>query len=137
MSEHERNPVEPDGSRTSEFGEITIDNEVIAAVAARAGSELDGITITGTGVAGNLARVLGRKGPERGVRVTSEGGGVSIDLTVVVQFGLRIPEAVEMLQRKVKETVEQITGIGVQAVNVAVVGIAIPEPGEGGGNEGV
>jgi len=131
MTRHD-DPVAPEGTRVSDIGDITIGNEVIAAVAARAGAEIAGVTITSTGVAGNIAKVLGRKGPARGIRVTNEGGGVILDLKIAVQFGLRIPDAAELLQRKVKKAVEEMSGIGVQAVNVAVVGItdATPMGGE-------
>jgi uncharacterized alkaline shock family protein YloU len=46
-----------------------------------------------------------------------------VDLDVVLEFGVRIPDICVQLQSAVKEAVEEMTGQQVYAVNVVVQGI--------------
>ena len=48
---------------------------------------------------------------------------LTIDLTVVLAFGVNIPEICVQLQAAVKEAVEGMTGQQVYAVNVVVQGV--------------
>jgi uncharacterized alkaline shock family protein YloU len=68
--------------------------------------------------------MIGKKSKDKGIRVEKESEELlTIDLTVVLEFGVRIPDICVQLQAAVKESVEEMTGQQVYAVNVMVQGI--------------
>ncbi|MCR5484161.1 MAG: Asp23/Gls24 family envelope stress response protein [Clostridiales bacterium] len=60
---------------------------------------------------------------DKGVSVRSEGGGLYIDLHIIVTYGLNISAVVNSIINKVRYTVEDITGLDVCKVNVFVDGM--------------
>lgn len=57
---------------------------------------------------------------DRGVSVSSEPGGLVIDLHIVVTYGVNISTVVSNIVDKVKYTIEDVTGMTVKEVNVYV-----------------
>jgi len=60
------------------------------------------------------------------VAVAIENNRVKIQVEINVQYGVNIYDACHRLQRKVKDSVEEMTGLTVDRVNVDVRGIVIP-----------
>lgn len=60
---------------------------------------------------------------DKGVGVRNDGGGLSIDLHIIVTYGLNISAIVKSIVNKVRYTVEQATGLTVKKVNVYVDGM--------------
>ena len=54
----------------------------------------------------------------------------SIDLFVVVEYGVKIPEVATQVQEDVKKSVESMTGLIVSSVNVHVQNVYIPKQEE-------
>ncbi|MCL1952442.1 MAG: Asp23/Gls24 family envelope stress response protein [Oscillospiraceae bacterium] len=81
------------------------------------------------GVAG-MAR--GRRGAGlrrlQAVRIYRDGGGLSVDLRILVTYGLNISAIVRSIHARVTYTLEEATGLEVRKVNVFVDGM----PREGG-----
>ncbi|MBO7736658.1 MAG: Asp23/Gls24 family envelope stress response protein, partial [Clostridia bacterium] len=61
----------------------------------------------------------------RGVRVTSSGNRIYIDVYVVVKYGVSINAVAESLKETVKYKVEYFTGMIVDTVNVNVIGVKL------------
>jgi len=59
------------------------------------------------------------------VLVKVDGSRVSVSVDVNVEYGVNIYDACHRLQRKVKDSVEQMTGLVVDQVNVSVRGIVV------------
>lgn len=57
---------------------------------------------------------------EKGVRVTQEGGRLVIELHIAVSYGLNISTAARAISHRVKDEVEQATGLKVARVIVSV-----------------
>jgi uncharacterized alkaline shock family protein YloU len=110
---------------TEDMGEIKINNEVVARIAHRAAAEVDGVGELGGRF--SFSDVLGRKDSERGVHVSIEGNRAVITMEVKVQYGVNMYEAAHRLQKRVKDSVEQMTGLLVDKVNITIKDIAIPE----------
>lgn len=110
-----------------ENGNIKISDEVIATIATIAVSEVDGVHSMGGSFAGDIVEKFGKKTMTKGVKSTIEGNDVTLDLNVVLKYGVRIPEIAWNIQENVKKSVESMTGMSVAKVNVRVVGIEIPE----------
>ena len=113
--------VEASGSG---YGQIRINNNVIAIIAHETAKKMPGVVELQGSLADGIAGMIGKKPKDKGIRVEKENEELlTIDLTVVLEFGVRIPEICLQLQAAVKDAVEEMTGQQVYAVNVLVQGI--------------
>lgn len=111
-----------------ENGSIHIAEEVIAAIAVGAVREVEGISGMMTGMGSSVTDLVNKKSAQkgtRGVRIDMTGDRVSLDLYVMVQYGVAIPEVAENAQKAVMSAVEAMTGCIVGTVNIHVGGITI------------
>lgn len=67
-----------------------------------------------------LSMVRGTDYPEKGVRVTQQEGRLVIELHIAVSYGLNISTAARSISHRVKDEVEQATGLKVARVVVSV-----------------
>ena len=76
------------------------------------------------GFAGGISEVLkGKKNLAKGIKVDSENKNTKIDVNIVVEYGVRIPDVAYEIQNRVKTAVENMTGLKVEEVNVHVQGV--------------
>ena len=108
-------------------GNIKISDEVIITIASVAVSEIDGVSSIGSGFVDGIARRLSKKPIASGIKATIEEDTTSVDINIVVKYGVRIPEVAWNVQDAVKKEIELMTGLTVEKVNVRVVGIDIPD----------
>ena len=105
----------------NELGTIRISDDAIGVIAGLAAREIEGVASTGRGTLAGLGEILGMKPMlGRGVKVEVTAEDVYIDLHLIVEFGSDIPSVCQKVQDMVKETVEDMTGLSVARVNVAV-----------------
>ncbi len=113
-------PLENEKSDT-----IKISPDVVATIAGVATTEIKGVAGMFSSFAGGLAQKLGaKKSPTKGIKVEIKEKSVLIDLYIVVEFGIRIPELAWEIQESVKNSVETMTGLVVEKVNVHIDGIS-------------
>ena len=112
----------------STLGVVRISDEVVSVIASIAAEEIQGIVEIPTGVGNNISQILKGKKTTTGksVKVTLE-DAATIELTVAVEYGINIPEVISLVQENVKKTVEAMTGLNVEAVNVNVQNIYVPK----------
>ena len=117
-------PVPESSSDDAGLGSVRIHNNVISVIAHEAADRVPGvIELSGTLVDG-LADIIGKKSRDRGIRVAVESENtLTVELTVILEFGVNIPETCGKLQAEVRQAVEDMTGKIVQAVNVSVQGL--------------
>lgn len=111
-----------------ENGSIHISEEVIAAIAVGAVREVEGISGMMTGMGGSVTDLVNKKSAQkgtRGVKIDMTGDALKLDLYVMVQYGVSIPEVAENAQKAVISSMEAMTGCGVEAVNIHVGGVTI------------
>ncbi len=108
------------------IGEIKINNEVIAVMAGRIATEVKGVAGMSGGVVDGLAKMLGKKSLEKGVKVEVGEEDINIDLSIIVDYGVSIPDVCSEIQISVKRKVEKMTGRNVRNVNLSVQGIHFP-----------
>lgn len=118
------------------LGKTTISSAVVQKVAGVSAREVSGVHALGGGVSRAFGAIKERI-PGSGT-VTTSGVSVevgerqaAIDLDVVVEYGARIVDVAKAVRRNVITTVEQITGLEVIEVNIAVNDIHLPEDDEG------
>lgn len=111
-------------STGSDYGKISINNNVIAIIAHETAKKMPGVVELQGSLADGIAGMIGKKSKDRGIRIEKENEELlTIDLAVVLEFGVCIPEICVQLQAAVKEAVEEMTGQHVFAVNVVVQGV--------------
>ena len=103
---------------------IKIADEVVAVIAGKAVSEIQGVYEMSGGFAGGIGEVLsGKKNLAKGIKVIVTEKEAKIDVNIIVEYGVRIPEIAFEIQTKVKKAVETMTGLNVTEVNVHVQGV--------------
>ncbi|MCI8519537.1 MAG: Asp23/Gls24 family envelope stress response protein [Clostridia bacterium] len=108
----------------TEDSSVVISEEVVSVIAGVAVSEVSGVVDTAGGFAGGLTEVLsGKKKLSKGIKVEVGEKETKIDVNIIVEYGIRIPDIAFEIQSKVKKSVKEMTGLDVLAVNVHVQGV--------------
>jgi len=104
---------------------VRISDDVIVTIAGIAASQVENVVSMSGGFGDGIAGILGRKNLGKGVKVETGEKDVSIDISIVVEYGCKIHEIARKIQDKVRVAVEDMTGLDVAAVNVNVVGVDV------------
>ena len=117
------------------IGNIKISVDVVSTIAGIAASEIEGVSCMYSSFVNGFAQKLGaKKNLSKGVKVDMEADNVNIDLYIVVDYGVKIPELAWSIQENVKTNVEAMTGLNVAKVNIHIEGISfdsdLPETSE-------
>ena len=108
----------------SENEGIKISNDVVASIAGVAVSEVQGVYSMAGGIAGGISEVFGgKKNLAKGIKVEVGEKETKIDVNIIVEYGVRIPDVAFEIQNRVKKAVESMTGLNVLEVNVHVQGV--------------
>jgi uncharacterized alkaline shock family protein YloU len=112
----------------TDMGIVKISDEVVGVIAGLATTEIKGVVGMSANLVGGITQILtGKKNLSMGVKVNVGESSATIDLFVVVEYGVKIPEVSKLIQENVKKTVETMTGLVVSAVNIHVQNVAIPK----------
>ncbi len=110
----------------NDYGLVTIDDNVIATIAGLSAMESYGIVgMASKSATEDFFELVRWDNLSKGVRVNSENNKISIDLHVILEYGIRISVVAENIIEKVKFNVENLTGLTVSSVNVYVQGIRV------------
>ena len=103
-------------------GQITYANEVISTIVSVATTEVEGIS----GIVGatSMAGIIGKGRTPRGVRVDMDGQDVNVDVSVTVDYGMPIQKVGRNAQENVRKSIESMTGLHVEKVDLHVVGVS-------------
>jgi uncharacterized alkaline shock family protein YloU len=108
--------VEAVPSLSSPLGRISISHEAVAHIVGRVAAEAYGVV--GMAPRNPRERLLTRN---RGISVGgSAEDGVTIELSVVVEYGLNLAEVASTLRNRVRYEVERLTGLRVAEVEVRI-----------------
>lgn len=106
-------------------GKVNIAEEVIASIAGIAASEVEGLGRMKGSVAEQVVGIFG--GRQKGVETELKDDSVAISLKVAIQYGHPIHQIAQKIQTKVKNDVEEMTGLKVSSVDVYVQKLQLPE----------
>ena len=110
---------------------IKIADDVVAIIAGKAVSEVNGVFGMAGGFAGGITEVLsGKKNLTKGIKVDVSDNQVKIDVNIIVEYGVRIPDVAFEIKNRVKKAVETMSGLKVSSVNVHVQGVNTTEEKE-------
>jgi uncharacterized alkaline shock family protein YloU len=136
------NPVRPGGETAptrladdTSQGKTTIASSVVQKIVGMAAREINGVYALGGGLSRTFGqireRIPGSTGAAHTAGVTVEVGEkqAAVDLDLIVEYGVSIVELARAVRRNVIGTIEQMTGLEVVEVNIAVNDIHIATEG--------
>ena len=111
-----------DMEKDQDNGQITYANEVISTIVSVATTEVEGIS----GIVGatSMSGIIGKGRTPRGVRVDMDGQDVNVDVSVTVDYGMPIQKVGRNAQENVRKSIESMTGLHVEKVDLHVVGVS-------------
>lgn len=109
----------------NQSSKVRISDEVIAAIAGVAASQVEGVAAMSGNIMGDIgSAILGKKSTGRGVKVSSGEKAVALDLYLNIRYGARIPEVAYKVQENVKKSIESMTELKVTHVNIHIQGVS-------------
>ena len=114
------------------LGEVKIADEVVAIIAGLAATEVEGVSSMAGNITNELVSKLGMKNLSKGVRVEVLSGIVKVDvlegivtvsLALNLKYNYSIVEVSARVQEKVKNAIENMTGLEVSIVNVRIASV--------------
>jgi uncharacterized alkaline shock family protein YloU len=114
----------------NDVGLIRIADEVVGIIAGLAATEVPGVAGMSAGLVGGIAEMLGKKNLSKGVKVEVGEREAAIDLYIIVEYGVRIPDVALRVQENVKRAIESMTGLDVVEVNIHVQGVGFSPEGK-------
>ena len=108
-------------------GSVSFATDVVATIAGLAATEVEGVAsmVSGSG----MLDILGRRGQStrnltRGVKVEVQDGQVSVQVSIIIDYGIPVPEVAANIQENVKKAIETMSGLTVANVDVHVQGVS-------------
>jgi uncharacterized alkaline shock family protein YloU len=113
-------------------GRTTIADEVVQKIAGIAAREVPGVYDLGGDVARVFSAVkeklrLGEESAAQGVSVKLDGKTADIEITIVLEFGFQVFSVTEKVREKVISSVENLLGLDVTNVDIAVDDVHVDE----------
>ena len=106
-------------------GSVKIADDVVGMIAAIAATEVEGVSAMGGHLTDEIMSKIGMKNLFKGVKIDVFERRVSIDMAITMEYGYNIPTTCQLVQNKVKQSVENMTGLTVTDVNVLIASIKV------------
>ncbi len=108
------------------YGKISISDLAIAKVASHTAMESYGIVeMVSRRFTDMLSVLLQKECGGKGVKITTSGNKIYVDVYVIIKYGVSISAVAESLKEAIKYKVEAFTGMIVATVNVNVIGVKL------------
>lgn len=108
-----------------EIGSVKIADDVVAMIAALAATEVEGVAAMSGNMTNEFLSRVGVRNVAKGTRVEVIQKKVKVDLAITIEYGFNIPATCQRVQTKVKNAVENMTGLEVTDVNIRIAGINV------------
>ena len=110
-------------SQENSVGMVKVHESVIASIVRKATLEIEGvIRLAGSSLVDNLAEIVGsKKIQDRAISVEMNDNSVAVEVRVVLEYGVLIPEVAEAVKESVAAEIVKLTGMSVTRINVFVV----------------
>ena len=106
------------------LGTLKISDDIIAVCAMNATTITKGVAGLSGVFSDNISKNIFGKDPlHKGIKVNQSDEGIIIDIYIIVEYGVKIPEVAWDIQENVKTEVEAMTEAVVKAVNIHVQGV--------------
>lgn len=110
----------------TEFGIITVAEDVMAMLAGTAAVECYGVLgMASRRLKDGLAELLGQDNLRRGVEIKVRNNSVIVNLYIIVGYGVKVSEVAQNVMEAVEYTFQDLAGLEVEQVNVKVQGVRV------------
>lgn len=110
---------------SNNIGEVQIADDVVAIIAGLAATDVEGVASLVGNVTNEIISKLGKKNLGKGIKVEVANNAVTVDMSLILEYGYSIPKTSEQVQEKVKNAIENMTGLTVEEVNVRISGVTM------------
>jgi uncharacterized alkaline shock family protein YloU len=105
-----------------------ISEGIIGNVAMNAALGVKGVNKLADNLADNITKkIVGKDDIPAGIKVSKVQNAFVIDIFLIANYGVKIPQLAWDVQKEVKKSVSKVTGESVSAVNIHVQGIRLPD----------
>ncbi len=105
----------------SEYGQVTIANDVIASIAGAVATKSYGVVgMASKNRKDGIVNLLKFDNMAKGVKVSAEDGGIVITMHIMVEYGVNIKAICDSIIHNVEYKVEKNVGLKVKKVEVIV-----------------
>ena len=118
-------------------GAVKVHESVIASIVRKAAMSVEGVLRLGTSsLVDNLAEIVGsKKIQDRAITVEMNENSVSVEVRVILLYGVLIPQVASDLKDAVAGEIFKLAGMKVDHVNVVIMDLEDSPDGEGGEEE--
>ena len=114
-------------NNTPELGNITVSKEVVAIIAALETIKVKGVAGISSGHKAGSINVLSKKDLVRGIEVWMKPGETAVTISIITDYEVGIFKIAQEVQKRTKQSIENMTGLNVLKVNVNVQGVKFKE----------
>lgn len=111
-----------------DLGNIEVAPEVLEIIASIAATDIEGVASMRGNFASDVVERLGKKVHGKGIKTDLSEEGLAIDVYCVINYGVSIPKTALKIQEQVRQTLENMTSLQTQEVNVHITGINFEPP---------
>ncbi|MCH4207085.1 MAG: Asp23/Gls24 family envelope stress response protein [Solobacterium sp.] len=113
--------------KKTDYGNINVSSDAVASLVGGVITECYGVVGMASRqlVKDGWAELLKKDNYTRGVVVRRTENGLTVDLYIIVSFGVKISEVAQEAQKKVKYVLEKSLSQEIEAVNVFVQGVHV------------
>ena len=104
-------------------GSVQIADDVVAVIAGLAATEVKGVAAMAGNITNEIMSKVGRKNLSKGVKISVSGNRVKIALAIMMEYGYNIPGTCSKVQDRVKNAVENMTGLTVTDVDIRIASV--------------
>ena len=109
--------------KSDSVGDVRIADEVVAIIVGLAATEVEGVSSMAGNITNEIVSRLGMKNLSKGIVVEVLDEEVKVDVAINIAYGFSIPEVSSKVQDKVKNAIENMTGLNVAVVNVRIASV--------------
>ena len=119
------------------IGAVKVHESVIASIVRKAAMSVEGVLRLGTSsLVDNLAEIVGsKKIQDRAITVEMNENSVSVEVRVILLYGVLIPQVASELKNAVAGEIFKLAGMKVDHVNVVIMDLEDSPDGEDGEEE--
>ena len=112
----------------SEYGQVSIDNNVVASIAGAVANKCYGVVgMAAKNRKDGIVDLLKIENMSKGIKVTGEDGGIVIEMHIVVEYGVNIKANCDSIMNNVQYSIEKTVGLKVNRVDVIVESVRVQE----------
>lgn len=109
--------------KNDKSGEVHVAGEVVAIIAGLAATEVEGVSSMAGNITNELVSKLGMKNLSKGVKISIVESNVEVDIALNIAYGYSIPEVSSKVQERVKNAIENMTGLEVTEINIRIASV--------------